>query len=183
LRTVESKRRLSDWFRQWRMPLRKFLLGRVGVRTADVEDVAQEVFLRIMRYDKAELIQHPQAYLYKIASNVAAEWSLRAASRFRHDVKWLPNLAGGEQPDALLLRAQSQEEIKRALSTLPPRQREVLKLYFTEELSHGAIAERTGQTLRSVRRHFARGYGKLRRELDAELLGAFESGGMPHGRE
>jgi RNA polymerase sigma factor (sigma-70 family) len=183
LRTVEAKRRLSDWFRQWRMPLRKFLLGRVGVRTADVEDVAQEVFLRIMRYEKAELIQHPQAYLYKIASNVAAEWSIRGASRFPHDVKWLTTLPGGEQPDALLLRAQSQEEIKRALNTLQPRQREVLKLFFTEELSHNAIAERTGQTLRTVRRHFARGYGKLRRELDPELLGAFESGAMNHGRE
>lgn len=182
MRTVEAKRRLTDWFRQWRMPLRKFLLGKVGVRTADVEDVAQEVFLRIMRYEKAELIQHPQAYLYKIASNVAAEWSIRAASRFRHDGKWLMNLPGGEQPDALLLRVQSQEEIKRALSTLQPRQREVLKLFFTEELSHSDIAERTGQTLRMVRRHFARGYGRLRRELDPELLETFQSG-INHGCE
>ena len=168
--TFEAKRRLSDWFHQWRVPLRKFLLGRVGIRTADVDDVAQEVFLRIMRYEKAELINHPQAYLYKIASNVAAEWSLRAENRSRHDSKWLMTLTGGEQPDALLLLAQSQAEIKRALNTLPPQQREVLKLYFTEELGHAAIAERTGQTLRSVRRHFARGYVKLRRELNPELL-------------
>jgi RNA polymerase sigma-70 factor (ECF subfamily) len=181
--TVEAKRRLSDWFRQWRLPLRKFLLGKVGVRTADVEDVAQEVFLRIMRYEKTELIEHPQAYLYKIASNVAAEWSIRAARSSGHEAKWLTNLPGGEQPDALLLRAQSQAEIKRALNALQPRQREVLKLYFTEELGHSAIAERTSQTLRSVRRHFARGYGRLRRELDPQLLRAFENGAMNHGRE
>lgn len=181
--TAEAKRRLSDWFRQWRGPLRKFLSGRVGVRAADVEDVAQEVFLRIMRYDKAELIEHPQAYLYKIAANVAAEWSMRSASSLRHDAKWLTDLAGGEQPDALLLLAQSQAAIKRALDTLQPRQRQVLKLYFTEELSHSAIAERTGETLRTVRRHFARGYGQLRRELHPDLLRSFENGVPTHGRE
>jgi hypothetical protein len=30
-----------------------------------------------MRYDRAELIERPQAYLYKMASNVAAEWAIR----------------------------------------------------------------------------------------------------------
>jgi hypothetical protein len=25
-----AKGRLSDWFRQWRLPLRKFLIGKVG---------------------------------------------------------------------------------------------------------------------------------------------------------
>ena len=47
----------------------------------DVEDVGQEVFLRLMRYETAELIEHPQAYLYKVASNVATEWSMRARNR------------------------------------------------------------------------------------------------------
>jgi RNA polymerase sigma factor (sigma-70 family) len=181
--TPEAKHRLSDWFRQWRLPLRRFLRGTLGVRTADVDDVAQEVFLRIMRYEKAELVEHPQAYLYKIASNVAAEWALRAASRAQLEAKWLTSPPPEEPPDALLLRGQSQAEIRRALDTLTPRQREVLKLYFTEELGHRAIAERTGQTLRSVRRHFARGYGKLRHELNSDLLRAFDRGAMSHGRE
>ena len=79
--SIDAKRRLSDWFRQWRLPLRRFLLRRAGVLAADVEDVGQEVFLRLMRYETAELIEHPQAYLYKVASNVATEWSMRARNR------------------------------------------------------------------------------------------------------
>lgn len=55
--TAETKRRISDWFRQWRSPLRKFLLGKAGVATPEVDAVAQEVFLRLMRYEKAELIE------------------------------------------------------------------------------------------------------------------------------
>jgi DNA-directed RNA polymerase specialized sigma24 family protein len=63
---------MVDWFRQWRLPLRKFLLGRVGVPAADIDDVAQEVFLRLVRYERAELIEQPQAYLFRMATNVAA---------------------------------------------------------------------------------------------------------------
>jgi hypothetical protein len=48
--SVDAKRRLSDWFRQWQLPLRRFLLRRAGVPAADVEDIGQEVFLRLMRY-------------------------------------------------------------------------------------------------------------------------------------
>jgi len=35
----DPKRRLADWFRQWRVPLRKFLLGRSAVPAADLDDV------------------------------------------------------------------------------------------------------------------------------------------------
>lgn len=171
-----AKLRLSDWFRQWRLPLRRFLLGKTGVRVADVDDVAQEVFLRLMRYEKGDLVEHPKAYLYKIASNVAAEWSMRAASRSQHDEKWLAGLSGGEEPDSVLQRAQSQAEIRRALNTLPAVQREVLKLYFSEQLRHQAIAERMGESLRRVRRHVARAYEHLRCELDPDLLTTDDDG-------
>jgi RNA polymerase sigma factor (sigma-70 family) len=176
--TVESNHRISDWFRQWRDPMRRFLTGRVGVPAADVEDVAQEVFLRLLRYDKADLIEHPQAYVFKIASNVAAEWSIRSRHQRPHDDKWLANLTGDEQPESPILVAQLQREIERGLETLSPRQREVLHLFFTENLTHGEIAIRLGETLRSVRRQFAKSYEKLRHELDPNLLGA-----LKHGRD
>lgn len=186
--TEDTKRRLSDWFRQWQGPLRKFLQGKTRVRAADVDDVAQEVFLRLMRYGKGELVEHPKAYLYKVAVHVAAEWSIRASSRLQHDEKWLASLIGGEEPDWVLQRAQSLAEIKRALAALPPEQSEVLRLRFIEELGHEAIAERTGEPLHRVRRHVARGYEALRLELDADTLridenAALQNGGGPHGRE
>ena len=62
----------------WRAPLRKFLMGHGAVSGADVNDVAQEVFLRLLRYDRAELIEYPQAYLFKMASN--REMQIVAAS-------------------------------------------------------------------------------------------------------
>jgi RNA polymerase sigma factor (sigma-70 family) len=174
--SADAKRRLSDWFCQWRLPLRRFLLGKIGVPAADAEDVGQEVFLRLMRYETAELIEHPQAYLYKVASNVTAEWSIRARNRLPHDEKWLASLIHNEQPELQMMRAQSEREIKRALDTLTPYQREVLMLFFVEDLGYAEIATQLGESVRSITRQFRKSYDKLRHELDPELLGGFTYG-------
>src|SRR5687768_8854034 len=113
----KTQRRLGDWFRQWRSPLRKFLLAKGAVRQADLDDVAQEVFLRLLRYERAELIEHPQAYLFKMASNVAAEWAIRARHRFPHEAKWLAELPAEEQPESAVARESVQGEIERAINT------------------------------------------------------------------
>lgn len=173
-----STSRLADWFRQWRVPLRKFLIGKGAIPTSDLDDVAQEVFLRLMRYERAELIEHPQAYLYKMASNVAAEWAIRGRYVRPHESKWLAGLSADEQPEDEASQVELQNEVERALLTLPPRQREVLRMQFFDNLSRMQIAERIGTTERSVKRALAKSYEMLRVQLDAQLLK-----GITDGRE
>ena len=170
--TNSGSRRLSDWFHQWRRPLLRFLAARGSVAAADLDDVAQEVFLRLMRYSRSELVEHPQAYLFRMAANVAAERALRARHSRPHEPRWLDDLAADDQPQDAVARAAAQAEIERALNTLTPRQREVLKLQFFEGLGHPEIAARLGMSRRSVKRVIIKSYGKLREELDAELLEA-----------
>src|ERR1700758_4106646 len=124
----DAKTRLADWFRQWGTPLRKFLKAKRVVPASDLDDVAQEVFLRLMRYERTELIEHPQAYLYKMASNVAAEWAIRGRYVRPHESKWLAGLSAEDRPEDEAIQGEIQEEVERALLTLTPRQREVLRL-------------------------------------------------------
>lgn len=172
MRDAHANRRLIDWFNQWRSPLRKFLIRRNARSRADVDDISQEVFLRLLRYNQAELVQHPQAYLFKMAANVAAEWSIAARARRPHDSKWLAELPGGDLPEDAAARAKAEEEMERAINTLPPRQREVLKLQFYEGLAYAEIAERLGTTPRAVKRSVIKSYQKLRNELNPEYLRA-----------
>lgn len=177
----DPKHRLADWFLKWRAPLRKFLIGRGSVPASDLDDVAQEVFLRLMRYGRTELIEHPQAYLYKMASNVAAEWALRGRYARSRDPEWLTGLSGESQADPVDDQAEQielQDEIRRALMTLTPQQREVLKLQFYSGLSRTEIAHRTGLSERSVKRALMKSYAKLRGELNMESFGQ-----VTHGRE
>ncbi len=173
---TNSKTRLADWFRQWYSPLRKFLAGRSAVPAADIEDVAQEVFLRLMRYESSELIEHPQAYLYKVASNVAAEWSMRFRNSRPHESKWLVELLAADHPERDSVRGAAAEEVRRAIEGLPERSREVLRLQYAEGLGSVEIAERVGSTQRSVRRILTKSYAKLRHELDEDLLAVMTDG-------
>jgi RNA polymerase sigma-70 factor (ECF subfamily) len=179
--TPETKQRLTDWFNQWRVPLRKFLSSKRGVQVIDIDDVAQEVFLRLLRYERAELVEHPQAYLFKMAANVAAEWAIRARHTNPHEPKWLVELTAEDEPEENVTRVVAQHEVERALSTLTQRQREVLQLQYSEGLGHAEIAERLGTTKRTVKRILAKSYERLRQELDAGLL--MELGGTTRGRK
>jgi RNA polymerase sigma factor (sigma-70 family) len=174
--TGETQQRLTDWFRQWRSPLRKFLITRGAVRSDDIDDVAQEVFLRLLRYERAELVEHPQAYLFKMAANVAAEWAIRARSRHPHEARWLRDLPAESQPEYDVARYAAHEELERALNRLPARQREVLRLHFAEGLEHAEIARRIGTSQRVVKRQLVKSYARLRSELDIELVGAAQHG-------
>jgi RNA polymerase sigma factor (sigma-70 family) len=172
----ESMRRLTDWFCVWREPLRRFLVGKSSVPTADLDDVAQEVFLRLLRYDRAELIEHPQAYLYKMAANVAAEWSVRMRYARPHEAKWLADLTANERAGDVAAQSELQGELERALMALTPRQREVVKLLFFESLSRAQIAERLGLSERTVKRILMKSYEELRQILHLELLTGISDG-------
>lgn len=172
----DPENRLVEWFRRWRSPLRRFLSSRGTVRPADFDDVAQEVFLRLLRYDTAQIVEHPQAYLFKMAANVAAEWSIRAVNRLPHEPHWLGSLVAEHLPEEALDSETAQQEIRRALDTLSPRERTVLKLHFEEGLSQAQIATRLGVSFRIVRRDFEKSYARLRRELNDELTRALQNG-------
>ncbi len=173
---MDRQRKLTAWFRQWRADLRNFLIARGLAQRSDIDDIAQEVFLRLLRYDRAELVEHPKAYLFRMASNLAAEWAIRSRARHPHESKWLADLATQDPPHEVAVQASAQREVERAINTLSPRQRHVLKLHIEENLSVSQIAARLACTPRMVKRDLARSYGRLRQELDRELIGEFSDG-------
>jgi RNA polymerase sigma factor (sigma-70 family) len=162
---------LGNWFRDWQQPLRRFLARRRAGSSADIDDIAQEVFLRLLRYDRSALIDYPQAYLFKIASNVSAEWAMRSSRRMPHQSEWLTELVDALSPEIELERAALDEQLHAAVNALPPRPREILRLHFGEGVPHEEIARRLGVTRKIVKRDIARAYGLLRVSLDITAVG------------
>ena len=157
-----SHHRLIEWFRELRSPLRKFLSFRGSVAPADLDDVAQEVFLRLLRYDRAELVTDPRAYLFTIAANVASEWSMRARNRLPHSAAWLDDLIDDNRPEDHAERELENRQLGAALAQLPARVREVLRLHFAEGMRHEEIAASLQVTARIVKRDLINGYSSLR---------------------
>src|SRR5581483_9652057 len=59
--------------------LRSFLARRLR-NAADATDLAQEVFLRLMRVDQHQTIRSPEAYLFTVASHVLHQHALKQSS-------------------------------------------------------------------------------------------------------
>ena len=175
---VQSQDRLVDWFREWRTSLRRFLLARPGASAADIDDIAQEVFLRLLRYDRTDLVQHPQAYVFKVAANVSSEWARRASRAQPHSADWLEELVDPATPLGAAERESNEVLIRGALSSLPARTREILRLLHEDGLEYEQIAERLGLTRRIVKRVVVESYARLRQSLPPGTARS-SSGGTP----
>jgi RNA polymerase sigma factor (sigma-70 family) len=166
--------KLAGWFTQWRRPLQRWLGSRRRIPSADLDDLTQEVFLRLLKYDRGEVIDSPQAYLFQVAGNVATEWALKARNRRPHDSRWLTDLTIDDQPSAEAMRDESRSQITRAINQLPPRAREVLRLRYREGLSNGEIAARLKLHPQTIKRDLLQSYSRLRLDLTPELLATLE---------
>ncbi|MBM0108663.1 RNA polymerase sigma factor [Steroidobacter sp. S1-65] len=164
--------RVSVWFGRWRKPIRSWFSSRASVPRAEVDDLAQEVFLRLLRYSDDVAVENPQGYLFKIAANVANEWRDRSRVRQPHDRSWLDELQidPSDQPDNAMFQSRVSNHLQSAVDQLPQRQREVLLLHVNEGLTYKQIADRLGVTYRIVLRDLTRAYASLRMQLKGQDL-------------
>jgi RNA polymerase sigma-70 factor (ECF subfamily) len=164
--------RITRLFENFSGYIRARLRRRRTLPAADVDDLTQEVFLRLLRYCDETAIKDPAAYLIRMTTNVANEWGERARVRLPHDDATLAELQcdPDEEPENVQARADLNRSVQAALSQLTSRRREVLLLHFEEGLTSKQIAERRGLTHRVVVRDLYRSYRALRLRLKTEEL-------------
>lgn len=162
---------LTELVQRFSKPLRRYL-NQHGARAYDIDDIAQEVWLRLNRYANPETIENPLAYINMTAINVMRERSQRSNVSKPHlpieDVL-LELPLDVNAPERELLREQRTAHVKNALWVLTPRQRNVLMLH-EQDLSYRQIAAQLGISERSVLRDLTRARAKLRRVLSREDL-------------
>jgi RNA polymerase sigma-70 factor (ECF subfamily) len=154
-------------------------LTRLTGTGAQVEDLAQEVFLRLYRalpeFRGESLLS---TYLYRIVVNVAQdEWKRRRRERSRLVSEpvldedeaggWIESFAGDElteharNPEQRMADAEMVEAVEAAMLGLPEMERAVLVLYHQEECSYEGIAAALGLPINTVRTHLHRGRKRL----------------------
>jgi RNA polymerase sigma-70 factor (ECF subfamily) len=159
--SASSSQRIAEWARSWNAGLTRFLRRRLP-QQIDAEDLAQEVYVRLLRVEKLELIEQPQAYLYKVAVNVAAEWRMRASNSKPHSADELDALVAATTPETALGEADFARQLDDALRTMTPMVRAVIYLKLRDGMSHEEIAQHLGITTRMVRRLLTTAYMQLR---------------------
>jgi RNA polymerase sigma factor (sigma-70 family) len=160
-------RRVVSWFRRWRKPIRTWLSHRASSDSVDLDDLAQEVFLRLLRYSEDVAIDNPQGYLFRIATKVADDWQERSRCRPSHGTSWVEESKIGptEEMQNQDPKAQLNLSFEATVDRLPSRQREILLLHVNDGLTYKQIADLYGLTYRIVLRDLTRAYSALREEL------------------
>jgi RNA polymerase sigma-70 factor (ECF subfamily) len=155
---------LLGWRKRWNRNLLRFLGRRVRT-SVDIEDLAQETYLRLLRARDLGSVRNPQAYLLTVASHVVSEWRDRQPPREMFEAVDEDFLADEAIPEFAIEVEVSQALLDQALQDMPPMTRAVLLLKFRENRPCKDIARELELTERQVRRHLTRGYERLRSTL------------------
>ncbi|PIR89594.1 MAG: RNA polymerase sigma factor SigW [Candidatus Harrisonbacteria bacterium CG10_big_fil_rev_8_21_14_0_10_40_38] len=146
---------------------RKFLS-----HTGDMQDVVQEVFLKayinIQSFDTKRKFS---SWLYRIAHNEFISL-IRKNSRqpfFSFDADTIfPHPVAEETSDGLLKDKELKEALDSCLAKLSPKYRELLTLFYFEELSYQEIADILRVPVSTVGVRLKRGKDHLRKEYEKQ---------------
>ena len=156
---------LLAWRQSWNQRLVQFLRRRVR-SSIDVQDLAQETYLRLLRANDLSQVRNPLAYLLQVASHVALEWRDRQQRSDSMVVLDEDMLVDGQLPELELDARLSQQRLEQTLASVSPMMRAVLLLRLRDERSNQEIAAELRITDRQVRRYLARGYERLRLAME-----------------
>ncbi len=157
--------------------LHGFARRRVGRQEA--EDVVQDAYLHLLQRGAIAALEHPRAYLFRIAANLAVDAARKTKTRCRYaedEIDFLGLAAQSASPEACVEGAMELRAFRASLDELPPPCREAFLLNRIDELTHAEIAKRLGVSVRTVDRHMARAVSHLRQRLHREAPGANGAG-------
>jgi RNA polymerase sigma-70 factor (ECF subfamily) len=148
-------------------------LARLTGRRDGIEDLAQDVFLRLFRalpgFREEALVS---TYIYRITVNVAQdEWKRRRRDRAHISISgeetgWEERLEHpARTPEQSLSDSEFNQLVEAHLMNLSAAERAVLVLYHQEERSYEQIAAALGMPIGTVRTHLHRGRRKMRDAL------------------
>ncbi len=150
--------------------LRRFLLSRVR-NSADVPDLIQEVYLRMLRIPNYDAIRSPEAYLFTVAQHVAHQHAIRPSSvappaELQDMLVKLAEIP--PDPASELSAQQSLHELEHALQRLSPRERATFLYHRRDGLTLQEVATRLGVSRQMVKKYLAKALIELRRQLHPE---------------
>ena len=155
-------------FAEHRGALQSFFRRRIRSK-ADAADMAQEVYLRMLRISNQAAIRDPVPYLYTVANNLVKEHAVldrRQASGI--DIE---QVATHEQLETLpafdgeLDAAQRVARLQVVLEQLRPRWQAAVELRFTHGLSYREIALRLGVSRQMAKKYVAQALLHCRRRM------------------
>ncbi|MHC9084270.1 RNA polymerase sigma factor [Luteimonas sp. RIT-PG2_3] len=154
-------------------PLLRFFVSRLP-DAAEAPDMVQEVYLRLLRLNRPELIQSPEAYLYTIAGNIAREQRLKRVTRpppiALDDTPFEALPADSDAfatatPERAALDADRMQRLQAVLTQLSPKARACLVWHRRDGLTYKEIGARLGISTNMVKKYLSQAMAHCHQRL------------------
>jgi RNA polymerase sigma factor (sigma-70 family) len=158
----------EDLDRRYRVPLIRYFGKRIR-ELYDVDDLVQEVFVRLVRQAALETVEQIDSYVFQTAANVIRDRVRRQTARHHreHDKLSESNLPSNDlSPERVLLGNEQLSHAVAALEELPDTSRRVFMLRRYEGMRLEEIATHLGLSVSGVRFHLDKAKAHLARRLE-----------------
>ncbi|MDC0000318.1 sigma-70 family RNA polymerase sigma factor [Porticoccaceae bacterium] len=155
----ETSGSITEAFIKHQTFLKRFI-SRFLTRPQDIEDAAQEAFLKAFAAEQKHEVHAPKSFLFQIAKNVALQELTKksnmitdyiedlADTAISYEGRTLEDVFAGEQRMALFCKA---------AATLPPQCRRAFIMRKVYGMSQKEIAKELGITISTVEKHHTTG--------------------------
>lgn len=163
---MSDKRKVLElWFAQHAARLRARLLRRVR-RPSVAEELAQEVFVRMLRGPDIDTIMNPEAYLFTVADNLAREHARREIREgdifdvddplVQEQLAELPGFAGQRDTEQRIKR------LHEVLQQLSAKCQAAVVMRYWHGMSYEEIAQRLGVSTNMVKKYLSQALARCR---------------------
>ncbi|UVT15419.1 MAG: sigma-70 family RNA polymerase sigma factor [Nitrospira sp.] len=163
-----SYAQIEALFHKHRDELTRRLIGIVNSRDT-AADLVQETYLRLLGLVNQQAIEHPRAFLFKTAANLAIDHQRKA--RYRTTIN-----NDGENPieivdptpsaETMVLNRQQIDLLMLAVGELPPKCREVFILHKFKHLSYADVGEQLGISRSTVVKHMVKALDHCKQRVE-----------------
>lgn len=166
-----NKSAIYESFLQNQRALKSFISGFMS-NSSDIEDVAQEVFIRAYKHDSDKSITYPKAYLYRIAKNLALNEVVRCNNRITDYIDDIESSYDEPRTRALEDDIAAQQKLGlvcQSIAALPPKCREAVLLKKVHGFSVKEIAEQMNIAESTVEKHLYKGMLAVNKQNKQQL--------------
>lgn len=170
LNTDDRKAFVAALAREHGHGLRRFLAARLREAAADVPDLIQEIYLRLLRMSRHDTIRSPQAYLFTVAHHVLHQHKMNLAAT-PESVELMDVLVEMESfvaddPARQIEVRQRLEVLDRLLKECSPRVRAAFILHRRFGYSVEEVAVRLGTTRPMAKKYLGKAMAHLKKRFD-----------------
>jgi len=146
----------------------RYLVRRVR-RRSDAEELAQEVYLRLLRVADADALQNPEAYLYAIAANLLKEHAVQQSISRNcvalEDAGFPEMLLEVVSYPDLVDKAQRTERLREVLRQLPAKCQAAVVMRHWHGRSYEEIAQKLDISVNMVKKYLVHALAHCRRRM------------------